>query len=183
MIFSSFPAINYQGKPTTDIFRNYNKYVKQAAQNLILRDYQIEASDRPELISWKLYGNSQYYWIILMMNDNYDPFHGWIKAQDAVHESTDYKYEKAGGSNQIAYHVNAAGRKFYNLYEDPDNPGLWYDKIDKQKVHLQYNGTLVPITVIEDEIQKNEDKRYIKIVSPEDLNAFMSAYKRIVSNV
>lgn len=183
MIFSAFPAIDYDGKPTADIFRNYRAYVLQASKDLILRDYLIESSDRPELISWKLYNDPQYYWVLLLLNENYDPFHGWIKSQDAVHQSTEYRWKNADGHNQIAYHVNANNKKFYNLYEDPNNPGLWYDKIDKQKVHLQYRGTLIPITVIEDQLAVNEDKRTIRIVSPGDLNTFMASFKRIIGNV
>lgn len=183
MIFSAFKSVDYNGKPTADIFRNYNAYAQQAAKDLILRDFLIEGSDRPELVSWKLYNDSQYYWVLLMLNKNYDPFHGWIKSQDAVHQSSNYKWKNLGGVNQIAYHVNAKGKKFYNLYEDPQNPGLWYDKIDHQKAHLQYKGTLVPVTIIEDELNTNESKRVIKIVSPGDLSTFMTNFKRIIGAI
>ncbi|AIA64958.1 baseplate wedge subunit [Cronobacter phage S13] len=183
MIFSAFPAVDYDGTPTSDIFRNYRQYVLAAAKDIILRDYLIEGMDRPELISWKLYDDSQYYWLLLMLNSNYDPFHGWIKSQDAVHKSANYKYENAGGVNQIAYHVDEKGKRHYNLYEDPNNPRMWYDKIDKQRQHLQYKGVLVPVTIIEDELAKNEDKRVIKIISPGDLSTFMTNFKRIIGNV
>lgn len=183
MIFSTFEPIMYQNKPTTDIFHNYRAYVQQATKDLILRDYLIESSDRPELISWKLYDDSQYYWVLLMLNDNYDPFHGWIKSQDAVHSSSDYKYEQVGGVNQIAYHINEKGKKFYNLYEDPNNPRHWYDKIDHQRQFLQYRGTLVPVTIIEDELSQNEDKRTIKIIAPGDLNAFISSIRRVIGQI
>ncbi|WNL63091.1 baseplate wedge subunit [Citrobacter phage Ci1] len=183
MIFSSFKPVDYAGKPMTDIFRNYRSYIDQATKNLILRDYLIEASDRPELISWKLYGDSQYYWIILMLNNNYDPFHGWIKSQDAVHQTVEYSYSQIGGGNQVAYHINDRGKKYYNLFEDPDFPGHWYDKIDPGMKYLQYQGPLVPVTIIEDKLSINEDKRTIKIVSPGDLNAFLSSYKRVIGNI
>lgn len=183
MIFSSFPAVDYDGKPTADIFRNYRSYINQATKDLVLRDFLIEGNDRPELLSYKLYGDSQYYWVLLMLNDNYDPFHGWIKSQDAVHQSSNYAYDKIGGVNQIAYHVNDAGKRYYNLYEDPENPRHWYDKIDKSKKHLQYQGVLVPITIIEDELSKNEEKRTIKIITSGDLSAFLSRYKRIIGSI
>lgn len=183
MIFSAFSSIDYNGKPTADIFRNYNSYVKQAAKDLVLRDYLIEGSDRPELISWKLYDDPQYYWVLLMLNNNYDPFHGWIKSQDAIHQSMNYKYKNVGSPDQIAYHINAKGKKFYNLYEDKENPGLWYDKIDHQRKHLQYKGTLVPVTIMEDAIAENETIRVIKIVSPGDMSTFMTNFKRIIGNI
>lgn len=182
MIFSSFPAVNYDGRPTADIYRNYRQYVNQAAKNLVLRDYLIEASDRPELISWKLYDDSQYYWILLMLNSNYDPFHGWIRSQDAIHQSAEYSYSQIGTANQIAYHVNENNKRFYNLYEDPDFPNHWYDKIDPHKKYLQYQGPLVPVTIIEDQLSRNEDLRTIRIVAPGDLNAFLTNYKRIIGN-
>lgn len=183
MIFSAFPAIDYDGKPTTDIFRNYRQYVLNAAKSIVLRDYLIEGMDRPELISWKLYDDPQYYWVLLMLNENYDPFHGWIKSQDAVHQSSEYKWKYAGGTNQIAYHVNERGKRYYNLYEDPNNPRMWYDKLDHQRRFLQYEGTLIPITVIEDELAQNEEKRTIKIIAPGDLSTFMTNFKRIIGNV
>lgn len=183
MIFSSFPAVDYDGNPTADIYRNYKAYVNQAAKNLILRDYLIEGSDRPELISWKLYGDSQYYWVLLILNDNYDPFHGWLKSQDAIHNTVEYSYADIGTGNQIAYHVNEKNKRFYNLYEDPDFADHWYDKIDPEKKYLQYQGPLVPVTIIEDKLSENEDKRTIKIVAPGDLNAFLTNYKRIIGNM
>lgn len=180
MIIGLFDGIEYDGIKMANIFKNYSRYVKQAAKDLILRDYLIEGSDRPELVSWKLYDEPQYYFVLLILNDIYDPYHDWVKTQDAVHLYTQYKYKDVKDINSVAYHMDYQGNKYYNLYQDPDNPRLWYDLSDNQKRYLQYNGTLVPITIIEDELSKNEDRRTIKIINPNDMNAFLTNFKRII---
>ncbi|QHJ78976.1 MAG: hypothetical protein [Caudoviricetes sp.] len=183
MIFTSFLPIEYAGHPTADIFHNFKMYVDQASKDLILRDYMIEGSDRPELVSWKLYNDSQYYWVLLMLNAIYDPYHGWIKSQEAVHQSSEYRYKETGGVYHTAYHINDRGKRYYNLYEDDRFPGHWYDKSDHAKEFLQYKGTLVPVSIIEDELNKNEQKRIIKIIAPGDINSFISSLRRIIGSI
>lgn len=182
MLFSFFDPITYTAKTVdenakpismTDIFRNYKAYFKRVAANYRLRTYYIQGSPRPEELSYTIYGNPQLYWVLLMCNDNYDPYYGWITSQEAAYRASEQRYENAGG-NQVLYHVDAKGERYYNLVESETNPGTWYDKGDTLQEHPQYQGALAAVDVYEAAILENEKKRQIKIISPADIDTFIA---------
>lgn len=39
--------------------------------------YLVQEGDTPEMIADKYYGNPQFHWVVLMMNDIVDPFYDW----------------------------------------------------------------------------------------------------------
>lgn len=182
MLFSFFDPINYTAKtvnenakaiPMTDIFRNYKAYFKRIISGYRLRTYYIQGSPRPEELAYQIYGNTQLYWVLLMCNDNYDPYYGWITSQEAAYRAAEQRYENAGG-DQVIYHIDAKGDKYYNLVESETNPGTWYDKGDLAQEYPQYQGALAAIDIYEDAIRSNEKKRQIKIIAPSDINSFLS---------
>lgn len=185
MIFGFFDAIQYDGKPTADIYHSYKSYFDAAAQKYILRNYMIVGSPRPELLSYQLYGNTEYYWVLLMLNNIYDPFHGWVKDESAVHASTEQKYQNflPNKQNTILYHKDSLGNIYYRLTEYPTDSRNWYDIGDTMHLYPQHVGTLVPVTAIEHELNANEDKRIIKIISPGDISAFLDDLSRIMERI
>ena len=181
MLFSFFDPINYTAKtvdenakaiPMTDIFRNYKAYFRRVLANYRLRTYYIQGSPRPEELSNTIYGNPQLYWVLLFCNDNYDPYYGWIINQEAAYQASIQRYENAGGQ-QVLYHIDALGEKYYNLVESTSKPGTWYDKGDTAQEYPQYQGALAAVDTYEDAILRNEEKREIKIIAPADIDAFI----------
>lgn len=194
MLFSFFNPIDYDAKtirknsasltkedvlsiPMTDIFRNYRAYFDKVAVNYTPKTYYVAGAPRPEELAYRLYGNTQLYWVILMLNNIYDPYYGWLGSQESSYQASIQKYSNVGG-NQVLYHVNENGEKFWNLVSYPDNPYTWYDKGDKNKLYPQYEGPLAAVDIYEDAIRKNEHKREIKIIDPEDIESFISALIR-----
>ncbi|AZV00968.1 baseplate wedge subunit [Escherichia phage vB_EcoM_005] len=194
MLFSFFDPINYESKtvkpdsgsltnadvlsvPMTDIFRNYKEYFNKVAKNYTLKTYYISGAPRPEELANQLYGNVQLYWVLLMCNNIYDPYYGWITGQESAYQAAIQRYATAGG-NQVLYHVNEKGEKFWNLVNTPENPYTWYDKGDTEKRYPQYEGPLAAVDIYEDAIRKNEYKREIKIIDPNDIESFVSALIR-----
>ena len=172
MLFTFFDPIEYAAKtvnknaptiPMTDIFRNYKDYFKRALAGYRLRTYYIKGSPRPEELANAIYGNPQLYWVLLMCNDNYDPYYGWITSQEAAYQASIQKYKNVGG-DQIVYHVNENGEKFYNLVSYDDNPYVWYDAVD----------------TYEAAVLENEKLRQIKIIAKSDINSFMNDLIRIM---
>lgn len=175
---SFFGSVDYGGIQTADIFHNYDKFFKNIESKYIFKDYSIRNSPRPELLSYMLYGTVEYYWVLLLINDIYDPFYDWVLSEQGVHEYTEQKYRYVGGAHSVAYHENADGEQFWNVVEDPQHPNMWYDKGDVLKQYLQYNGPMVPVTNIEHELKLNEKRRVIRIVQPNDIKSFVSDIRR-----
>lgn len=189
MLLSFYDPIFYQPKTVnknspnvlmTNIFRNYKKYFDRVSTNYNLTTYYIQGSPRPESLSYTLYGNTQLYWVLLFANSIYDPFHDWIKTQEACYDSIAQQYENP--ESEILYHINIRNEKFYNLVEHPDDSGMWFDKGDKEMMHLQYRGTLVPVNAYEDAILRNEEKRKIRIVNPSDIDRFVADFIKEMEN-
>ncbi|ADM80174.1 baseplate wedge subunit [Aeromonas phage phiAS5] len=179
-----FDPIVYNGVPTANIFKSYGKYFDEVAASFVLRKYFISGNPRPELLSYQLYGDSSYYWILLYLNGIYDPFHGWIKSQEQVHTSTQQKYKNfPQKENTVLYHVDTKGKKYQRMSEYPIGSGNWYDIGDTAHLHLQHQGTLAPVSAIEHELNENENKRNILILSPGDLQTFLDALTRRMEKV
>ena len=199
MLFSFFNPINYQAKtirkdsyalnnrdvpaiPMTDIFHSYKSYFNRVAANYKLKTYYISGAPRPEELSWQIYGNTQLYWVLLMCNNIYDPYYGWITNQEACYQAAQQRYKDIGG-DQVLYHVNEKGDKFWNLTEYPENSQTWYDKGDRIHKYPQYNGALAAVNTYEDSIIRNEHKREIKIIDPYDIESFISDLIREMEKV
>lgn len=174
MLFSFFDAIDYQGKPTTQIFKNYRAYFNRVVVRYTLKTYNVSGSPRPEELAHRIYGNQQLYWVLLMCNDVYDPFYGWLTTQETAYQYAMQQYPE----NQVVYHVDINGNKYWNLVEDKDFPNHWYDKGDTEKLYPQYIGALRAIDSLEAQTIVNEAKRTIKIIDPADINAFLSDFIR-----
>ena len=187
MIFNFFEPVEYNGSLITNIFKSYGKYFDDVLGNFILRDYKIKGNPRPELLSHQIYGNVGYYWVIMMINNIYDPFHGWIKSQEQIYASCVQKYQNLEHKeNTVLYHIDENGNKHYRMKEYPIGSKNWYDIGDINNHYPQFIGTLVPITAIEHEMNLNEDKRNIKIIAPSEIGAFIDMLMRrmeIVLNV
>lgn len=156
-----------------DIFKNYKKTFDRVAINYKMISYIIQDAPRPEKLSYDIYGNTQLYWILLFANNIYDPFHGWIKSQQACYESADLKYN-GKAQETVLYHIDKEGVKRYNMVEKIE--GVWYDKGDINFQYPQYQGAMIPVNAYEDAILENEQKREIKIISQSDITSFVSDF-------
>lgn len=181
MLLSFYNPIYYSAKtvsknaPTilmTDTFRNYKRYFDNVASNYNLVTYYIQGAPRPEVLAYSMYGNTQLYWALLMANNVYDPYHDWIKSQEACYESVAQEYTNPEAV--IMYHVDIRGEKYYNLVEDKTNPGWWYDKGDVEQLHVQFRGSLAAVNAYEAALHDNEYKRKIRVISPSDIDNFVA---------
>lgn len=155
----------------TNVFKNYTSYFKKVAANYNLITHYIQGAPRPEMLSYDLYNNTQLYWALTMANDVFDPFHDWIKTQDACYQSVKQKY---ANPEDVAYHVDRKGERYYNLMWYEDEPGVWYDEGDKNRQFPQYKGDLAAVSLYEDALIENEKKREIKIIAPGDIDRFVA---------
>jgi DNA helicase-2/ATP-dependent DNA helicase PcrA len=107
-----------------------------------------------------------------MANNVYDPYHDWIKSQEACYESVSQEHDDP--ETVIMYHVDIKGEKYYNLIEDVENRGWWYDKGDKEHMHVQFRGALAAVNAYEAAILENEAKRKIRVIAASDIDNFVS---------
>ena len=102
--FRYFPNIQYSvsankaGIPTNINIKDYFHLLK--VRDDIFREetlyvpYTIQNGERPEQVSRKMYGDEQFYWIVLQVNDIVNYYEEWPLSEV---ELTEFVYEKYGG--------------------------------------------------------------------------------------
>ena len=76
MYFKNFPDIEYDLKGDQNIYTLKNLSVFADFKSKFLSDYtaynyySINDGERPDLVSYKLYGDTKYYWTFMLLNEN-----------------------------------------------------------------------------------------------------------------
>lgn len=136
----------------TDITRNI-RFRRDVLANITVYDYyDIVEGETPEIVAEKIYGNAQYHWIVMLVNDRYDYLGDWPLTQANLDQYVIDKY--ADSANDIHHYENANG-----VTVPADYPSA------------------VPITNADYEEQVNESKRSIKIISKQLLSTILKNYK------
>lgn len=169
MYFDSLPKIAYpynkQKKQTIlpDIFRRaiLDKFFKNRA---ILERYYVKDFETPEILAHKLYGRSDYHWILLLANDIIDVQREWPISQE---ELVTYVNDKYGANNSSSIH-------HWVLKEDKSVIVDW----DAQQ---ELDAKIESVTNLDYETDLNEQKRQIIIPPAEEIEKIVETYKRLVS--
>lgn len=83
MFFKKFPAMlytvdNYQtGQLIKDIFRRVVLSEQTKQKFSAFDEYDIRDGDTPEVIAYKVYGDSNYHWVVLLTNELFDGRFDW----------------------------------------------------------------------------------------------------------
>lgn len=159
MFFEKFPFALFEiAKNQRSIVTDFIRAVKidpRLKEDDIFYDFYEAADDEtPEIISHKVYGTTQFHWVIMLLNEKFDPWNDFPKSEIVIRKFTQEKYVD----------INAV-----HHYEDVN--GNWVDQF--------YVGG-IPITNIEYELQENEKKRTLKILKRNVLDAFVDDYQNLI---
>ena len=156
--------------PRDDIFKEETLY----------EQYFVKNGQRPDQISYNLYGDEQYYWIILQINEITDYYSEWPLSQYELDEYILKKY----GSDQQANEI-----KHYETQKVVDRDGnvllpaglkVSVDYLFEYTDDLGVDHTIksVPITYRHYEYRINEEKSEIFVLQPK----FIGQYKSEIKN-
>ena len=108
--FSSFPKIDYSLEndgnlmKIVDIFRIAAIDMNSITSNIHYSYYNIQDGERPDIVSHKLYGSSDYYWTFFLLNDSlYNGHCLWPMSQNQLTKRLDDKYSKYGSVIALPY--------------------------------------------------------------------------------
>lgn len=178
MILNKFKSIDYNGYKIPNLFVNLGLIYDLIKRKYILREYTISGSPRPEQLSYNIYGTTEYEWILLLVNNIIDPWHGWLRPDDVVRALAIKKYKDFGGETGIHHYYDPlTDDEYYDVVKDSSGPN-WYNKLDTDKVYPQFSGQLIPVTNVEYELNRNEMLRKIKIIPPGDIRSFVDEFMR-----
>jgi hypothetical protein len=153
MYFKSHPKMVYNGKDVIDIFHRIVT-VKYLEENYLYANlYDIKESETPEILANKLYGDGEFHWVILLVNNIINVKNDWPKNQEELNDHINSKYS----SPYSTHH-----------YEDADG-----DIVDVSD--LSYT-----ISNYDYEFKINVNKSKIKLVKPEYLNKFVKNFRALI---
>jgi hypothetical protein len=166
--FRNYPLISVEFPTGPVIMTNTTAHVRlieKLKKNItVLYDYSIQDGERPDTVSQNLYGTTEYTWIILVLNQIFSLF-DWPLQPD---EFNNYIIERYGS-------VAAAQTQF--VYQTFDgyrvDVDTWTD--------LDADQRLDPLSVYDDELNKNELKRRIKVVPDGFVTPLALELKKILS--
>ena len=167
MYFANFPLIPYDNYGTGD-FRLTPNILKRIAVRANVKTttslfdtYDVKEGETPEMIADKLYGNPEFHWVVLMMNDVVDRYHQWPMSRrqflahlndkytnvDAVHH---YEISQSSGDTNIKINIGTS---------NTDHP------------------TATAITNREYEQERQDSLRKIRLLDPDFIDDFVTEFE------
>lgn len=131
----------------------------------VFYDYVVQDGERPDSVAYKVYGSTDYTWLVLVVNNIFS-LYDWVLSQD---EFDDYIIEKYG---------SLAVASATLLYKTIDGYLIDYDSwlaLDPSQRNL------TPATAYDDELDKNEAKRRIKVIPGGYVGPLVAGLKDVLS--
>ena len=164
MYFENFPVIIYKNKDVTNLLRRIAIRSKVKTNTLFFDTYDVKEGETPEIIADKLYGDPQLHWVIMIVNNIVDRYHGWPMFGNQFLDYVNEKY-----SNPSATHH----------YEIAQSSGDTSVKINIGTDNTDYP-TATAITNFEFEQTDQDNKRKIRLLDTRFTDDFVADFKELM---
>jgi len=134
--------------------------------------YDVKDGENPEDIAFKLYGDAEFHWVVLMVNNVTDRYYQWPLTQPQFQEHLEDKY--GAGSEDAVHHyeipqssgpTSGSGPSDYShmveCNSDEDNPSIITNRQYEQRLQDKY--------------------RQIRLLDPRYLGAFVEEFEGLIS--
>ena len=145
--------------------------------------YQIEDGMRPDMVAERLYNDPELDWVVLTSNNITNVRDQWPLSHNDLYEHMLEKYGSETNIRGISHYETRQVLDEYNRVVVP--AGLKVD-FNFRFSYMNFSNTIVtvnpvvPFTYYDYEVKLNEEKRRIKILRPEYLNAYISEHREIM---
>ena len=175
--FDRFPLMAYDvaGNENYKLLPNILKRVKLRSGlrsgSYLFDSYDVQDGERPEDIAFKLYGDAELHWIVLMTNNITDRYYQWPLTQPQFQEHLTDKY---GAGNEDATHhfektqdsgkTSSSGPNDFShkveCNSDDGDPDIITNRIYEQR--------------------KQDEYRSIRLLDPRYLDAFIEEFDSLI---
>jgi len=138
----------------------------------LLLDYTIKGNERPEVLSYRLYDTTDYWWLVLMINNIMDVNEGWPLNAVELEALIDLKYGNDRG--KVHHWVDLEGN-----ITDPRGVKI-VNGFETMRDAATYM-SLVPISNEIHETMVNDAKRKIVMIDPVYIDAFGREIEKVMS--
>ena len=183
--FQHYPQISYDitGAKPAKYKTAINAMVRAKLKNIVADDvvryfgYSIPEAERPDITSYKIYGDVKFTWLIFLINDIHDPIYDWplgtrefvtfIKSKYGtitVAKNNIHHYERI-----IRDRVEATGTTEAIPQAKIEVDLTTYNALGSEERNVVYSFNW--------EVDRNEAKRDIKLISPDYVSSIFSEHE------
>jgi hypothetical protein len=176
MYFNKFPLIYYdsvgngQSKVVTHLLKRVALHNKARSVTALYDTYDVRNGETPEMIAHKYYGDAEYHWVILLVNNITDRFHQWPMNTRQFLAHLAERYDNVDGVHH--YEINQVS-------------GDTSVKINIGTSNIDENGDTISsatlITNREYEESKQDTLRRIRLLDPSYLDQFVEDFERLIA--
>lgn len=166
--FQNFPTytLDIDGfeRTITDISYNIRFNEVLLERGVPFYDYVIKDGERPDHVSYVNYGDSRFYWIVMLANDIRDIQRDWPMSTEALNRMIVAKY----GSIATA---KARPLKYFNVEDEIEIDLATFLGLPQSQTRIEY--------AYDYEARINDAKRNIKLVQPRYLSQIQTELKEL----
>ena len=144
-----------------DLTTSVSTYIDPVEMQSLATNYTVIGDETPEMVAYKLYGDTLLHWTIFYINAISDLYSQWPLSQMDLKK---YCTE--------VYGIDINAVKHYEKL--PERIVMDLDFIT-EKYGAEF---AVPVTNYEYEIERNEMKRFIRVIAPEHVGNFAALFMR-----
>ena len=175
--FNQFPLTQYNlggqnGNTTlvTDIFRRVKARSKIADNVTLFDKYDVAEGEKPEDIAYKIYGDSEYFWVVTLVNNVVNRYYDWPLDEHSFQQFLKDKYDNPAGIHHYEA-VQSSGK------QEGNGPADFSHLIE---VNSDYPGAQ-SVSNAQFERRLQDKKRQIKLLQPNYLNNFIDEFRRLIT--
>jgi len=198
--FNLFPRTLYKIDQSNDLdtvinlTANFSILQKSIDATQAYFDYVISEGDTPEIVSYKIYNDPEYHWLIMRINGIMNLNTDWPLTYSQLMESIDHLYGITWAQTNYKTYYKIETRTLVKTGESIEE----YATIDADTYAsltpstTQYtltDGTVMQVditkerfTYFDTEVQLNENKRNIRVIKAEYKNAIKDELERVLLN-
>ena len=170
MYFSKFPLMVYDVKGNKnyrllpDILRRVKLRSGLSSSRLVFDKYNVKEGEKPEDIAFKYYGDAQYHWVVMMVNNITDRYYEWPMRQA---DFADFLTDKYGAGSEDSVHH----------YELAQTSGATSSRDNSHMLEVNSDtDNATAITNREYEERRQENFRQIRLLDEKYLDAFTEEF-------
>ena len=177
MYFQQFPFLTYDAvgdgdyKVVTDLLKRVSLHAKARSVSSIYDTYDVRTGETPEMVAYNIYGDTEYHWVILLVNNITDRYHQWPMNN------------RQFLSHLAARYDNVDATHHYEIYQVSGDTTV---KIDIGPSNVDADGDTIAAAVLvtnrEYEEAKQDELRKIRLLDPEYLEQFVEDFENLIGS-
>ena len=180
--FQHYPQINYDisGLKPTKTKSAINIMMRSKIKSMVLDNivayfpYTIPEAERPDVTAYKEYGDVKYTWLIFLINDIHDPIYQWPLNAREFGAYIKNKYGTLSYAQSTVHHYEQTIRERVEATGTSEPFSKATIEVDLTTYNTLAVGSRRIVYYYDWEVERNEDKREIKLIDPKYASDILS---------